>query len=148
VNHAIQVGSRLFGPIEACADDCITLPDGMLGFAGERRFILLPAAAEGVFWLQAVEDGGLIFLLVDPFPMFPDYSVEVPDPVPGEPEPEIVVLSIVTLPRQPGDDCTANLQGPLVLDLVNRVGRQVIVADPQYHTRHPIDLRARLSARG
>lgn len=144
MKSTIQVGSRLFGPIEASSTDCITMPEGMLGFAGERRFILLPAATEGVFWLQSVDDGGLIFLLVDPFPTFPDYCVDVPEALPGDNDTEIAVLSIVTLPRQPGDECTVNLQGPLVLDLANRTGRQVIVDDPQYHTRHSIDLRARL----
>lgn len=139
----LRVASRLFGPIDVPAEACLTFPNGLLGFAGERRFVLLPAAAEGIYWLQCVEDGGLTFLLVDPFPIFPGYAVDVPDhwtdrrPVPP------LVLAIVTLAR--GDEpCTANLQAPLVLDLATRTGRQLILGDERYSVREPFDLRARL----
>ena len=143
--ESLAVASRLFGPLRVPAEDIILMPEGMLGFAGERRFVMLPAAPEGVFWLQSLDDGGLIFLLVDPFLFFPDYMVdspEVPEPAPGE---KIGVLSIVTLPRAAGEPCTVNLQGPLIIQSPGRVARQVILADPRYHTRHSFDLRSRLA---
>jgi flagellar assembly factor FliW len=124
--------------------ELILMPEGMLGFAGERRFVLLPASPEGVFWFQSAEDGALIFLLVDPFLFFPDYVVDAPE-IPESRTPEVAALTIVTLPRQRGDECTVNLQGPLVIDFVNRQARQVVQGDPRYHTRHPVDLRGKLA---
>lgn len=138
--NAIFVASRLFGPLHLSPDQLIVMPEGMLGFAGERRFVLLPAAPEGVYWLQNVDDGALIFLLVDPFKYFPDYSVDAPD-VPEARTPDVAALAIVTLPRARGEQCTANLQGPLVIDFASRQARQVIQADPRYHTRHPLELQ-------
>ncbi|MEO8633717.1 MAG: flagellar assembly protein FliW [Gemmatimonadales bacterium] len=141
---SLQVASRLFGPLSLALEDVIVMPEGMLGFAGERRFVLLPAAPEGIFWLQSVDDGTLIFLLVDPFKFFPDYVVDlpgIPDPGPGE---RVAVLSIVTLPRERGGACTANLQGPIVIQFPERHARQVVLADPRYQTRHELDLRAAL----
>lgn len=140
----LSIASRLFGPLTIPAADIIRMPDGMLGFAGERRFILLPAAPDGVFWLQSVEESGLVFLLVDPFLFFPGYVLdlpEIPDPGPGE---EVAVLAIVTLPRNAGDACTANLQGPLVIRFPAREARQVVLVDSAYHTKHPLDLREKL----
>ncbi len=144
MDGSVSVASRLFGPISVPRADVLVMPDGMLGFAGERRFVLLPAAPEGIFWLQSVDDGALIFLLVDPFRFFPGYTVdspEIPEAGPGE---EVAVLSIVTLPRVRGEPCTANLQGPLVFQTPARIARQVILEDPRYHTRHELDLRDRL----
>lgn len=138
------VASRLFGPLSVPPEDIIIMPEGMLGFAGERRFVLLPAAPEGIFWLQSVDDGALIFLLVDPFKFFPDYvveSAEIPEPGPDE---RVAVLSIVTLPRERGGACSANLQGPVVIQFPERQARQVILTDQRYSTRHELDLRSSL----
>ncbi len=142
--ETLFVASRLFGPLTVPRSDVIVMPDGMLGFAGERRFIMLPAAPDGIFWLQSIDEGGLVFLLVDPFIYFPGYVVDLPDhpdPAPGE---EVAVLTIVTLPRGDDPGCTANLQGPLVIHFPTRIARQVVLSDSQYHTRHPLDLREKL----
>jgi flagellar assembly factor FliW len=139
----IFVASRLFGPLNIDPADLIVMPEGMLGFAGERRFVLLPAAPDGVFWLQNVDDGALIFLLIDPFTFFPDYSADAPD-IPEERTSDIAVLAIVTLPRKHGDGCSVNLQGPLLFDFPRRQVKQVIQEDPRYHTRHAVDLRGKL----
>lgn len=142
--ETLFIASRLFGPLTVPRSDVIVMPEGMLGFAGERRFIMLPAAPDGIFWLQSIDEGGLVFLLVDPFIYFPGYVVDLPDtpdPAPGE---EVAVLAIVTLPRGDTDMCTANLQGPLVIHFPTRVARQVVLPDSHYHTKHPLDLREKL----
>lgn len=140
----VFVASRLFGPLHLPQDQVITMPEGMLGFAGERRFVLLPASPEGVYWLQNVDDGALIFLLIDPFLFFPGYVVDAPD-VPESRTPDVAALTIVTLPRTPREECTVNLQGPLVIDFASRTARQVIQEDSRYHTRHPVDLRSKVA---
>jgi flagellar assembly factor FliW len=142
--ETLFIASRLFGPLTVPRSDVIVMPEGMLGFAGERRFIMLPAAPDGIFWLQSIDEGGLVFLLVDPFIYFPGYVVDLPDlpdPAPGE---EVAVLTIVTLPRGEAEACTANLQGPLVIHFPSRVARQVVLSDSHYHTKHPLDLREKL----
>lgn len=138
----VVVASRLFGPLSVNPGSFITFLDGLPGFAGERRFILLPAAPEGVYWLQAVEEGSVAFLLVDPFPIFPGYEVELPDDDGAGAPP--IVLSVVTLPRE-DEPSTANLQAPVLLDLERRMGWQAILADSGYGARHPFDLRTVLA---
>ena len=142
--ETLFIASRLFGPLSVPRRDVIVMPEGMLGFAGERSFILLPAAPDGIFWLQCVEESGLVFLLVDPFIYFPDYVVDLPETPESAPGEEVAVLTIVTLPRGRGEACTANLQGPVVIHFPTRVARQVVLSDPRFHTRHPLDLREKL----
>lgn len=120
------------------------MPEGMLGFAGERRFVLLPAAKSGIFWMQSVDDGALIFLVIDPFEFLPGYEVDLPA-LPEERKDATLVLTIVTLPREKGDACTTNLQAPLVFDVARRTACQVVLQDPRYHTRHTIHLKAHLA---
>jgi flagellar assembly factor FliW len=139
----LTVASRLFGPLTVRAEALLSFPKGMPGFAGERRFVLLPAASSGVYWLQSADEGTMAFLLVDPFPVFPGYAVELPDVSDSDAPP--LVLAVVTLPRETDDRCTANLQAPVVLDLTRRTGRQVILAEAGYGPKHPFDLRARLA---
>ncbi len=57
-----------------------------------------------------------------------------------------MVLTVVTLPREEDEPCTANLQAPVLLDLGRRVGRQVILPDAGYGARHSFDLRSRLGS--
>jgi flagellar assembly factor FliW len=142
--ESLTIPTRLFGPLTVRPELCVRFPDGLLGFAGERRFVLLPAAADGVYWLQSVEEPGLAFLVADPFPAYPGYAVDLEDddPALGAATPPLV-LAIVTLPRPgvPGG-ATANLRGPLVIDLEGRTGRQLVLADVPWSTQEPYALPA------
>jgi flagellar assembly factor FliW len=143
-SDCLQVASRLFGPLNVPVDTCLSFQEGIFGFAGERHFVLLPAAKEGLYWMQDVNDGALALLLVDPFKFFPDYSADLDDAhhrlIDASDEAEVAVLSVVTLPRAEGDPCTVNLQGPIIVNFTVRKGCQVILDDSGCSTKHPIDL--------
>ena len=147
--RTLTIPTRLFGPLTVSSEVCIAFPDGLLGFAGERRFVLLPAAQEGLYWLQSAEESGLAFLLVDPFPAFPGYVVDLGDGAPAGGDPDAtppLVLAIVTLPRAAGGRPTANLQGPVVIDLVARRGRQTVLPASGHGTQEPLELEALANA--
>ncbi len=76
---------------------------------------------------------------------FDDPSVELDtgelaEPAPNDPS-EILVLAILTLPQAQGEPATANLHGPVALNVVVRRGRQIAL-ESAYGLRHPVDLRA------
>ena len=87
----------------------------------------------------------MAFLLVDPFAVAKDFYVDLPEgdllPLKASHSSDIGVLAIVTLPRDPGDAPTANLQGLLALNYTKRMGRQVIIQDSRYGTRWPVNLQ-------
>lgn len=145
----LLVASELFGPLRIWPEDCLVFPDGLLGFAAQHRYVMLPAAAAGVYWLQSCDEGSLVFLVVDPFLFVPDYGFDLPDDDPiarGAERPgDIALLAIVTLSASPWAACTINLQGPLVVNLRARLGCQRVRGDELYGPRHPIDLRSRLA---
>jgi len=137
------VPTALFGPLRVPNSAVLHFPEGLLGFAAQRRYLLLPAAATGVFWLQSCEESALAFVVVDPFVFFSGYQLEVPDSAPvvaqgaGE---DLAVLSVVTLGAGPERRCSANLRAPLLINLRTRLGWQVVLPEASYSTAEPFDL--------
>jgi len=142
------IESDLLGPIEVDAEDLIHFADGLLGFPECRDFVLLPASRGGLYWLQSVEQAPLAFLLADPFLFCPGYSVELGPAECSDLEAseasDIVILSIVTLPRRDQTVVTTNLQGPLAINLARGRGRQVVLSDSVFGVRSVIELDAAL----
>ena len=140
----IVIASRLFGPIEARVGAWITFPDGLPGFSGERRFLVLPAQPEGVYWLQDCAEPGVAFCCVDPFRFHEGYAIDLDDASDAEADAhaagEVSVLCIVTFPTPERPAPTINLQGPLLVNFRDRTGRQVVLEQGGWHTKHPIDL--------
>jgi flagellar assembly factor FliW len=127
--RTMNIQSDLLGPLKVETSELLRFPTGLFGFPEARDFVLLQAERKGVYWLQSAEHSALAFVLVDPFVHFTGYSVEIPDGDLrdlGRPEEEdLMVLAIVTLPRSSDGKATANLQGPLALNLRNRLGKQL-----------------------
>ncbi len=144
----VTIRTRLFGPLTVDRRDFIHFPEGLLGFAGERDFVLLPTPAEGIAWLQETGDAGVVFLTVDPFRFFADFALDVVDGTDEEEQAtrdgDLDVRCIVTLPADRSAPCTVNLQAPLLIDRRRHVARQFVAHDSPWHTRHELDLRAQL----
>ena len=51
----------------------------------------------------------------------------------------LVGLVPLTLPRQPGGEATVNLQGPIVFNVVEQLGKQVVI-EAKYGVRYPVSL--------
>ena len=134
------IDTHRFGEIEVPEESVLTLINGMWGFPEAKRFALLPYSSEGMLhWLQSVDDPTLCFLAVEPHHFFADYEVVLGDAdttLLGLREAkDAALLSVLTLHRDTSV-VTANLAGPIVINVHSRLGRQVVVDDPRYTTRH------------
>jgi flagellar assembly factor FliW len=81
----------------------------------------------------------MAFVVISPLTFRPDYTVEVTeDEISGlqlSAAEDAVISVIVTIPMDP-KKMSANLKAPLVFNLKNRIGKQLIVKDSQYQTKH------------
>ncbi len=140
----VDVSSQVLGTLRVPPDQVFTFPAGVYGFPQARRFALVGASREGFYWLQSLDFEALTFLLVDPFRFVEGYAVDLPsdavEQLAADEAAEVVVLGIVTLPREEGDAPTVNLQGPVALNLRTRRGVQAVVESP-FGIRHPLPLR-------
>ena len=138
---ATTVNSRIFGTVQVTADQRFTLPDGLIGFPSCHDFALIPAGPPGFTWLQSLEHETLALLLVDPFLYYPTYSIDLPAPVVSrlgaQESNDVSVQAVVTL----GDEKygpTANLQGPVLLNVKKQRGFQFVLQNAQFGTREPL----------
>jgi len=104
---------------------------------------------EPFYWLQSMHEREVAFILVDPFLFRPDYEPNIANAELAElgivsPE-KALIFSIVTVPRD-GTAITANLQGPILINRDSRIGKQAVLSDSRWKTRH--DVMAELAASG
>jgi len=142
MNALVTIQTERFDEIRVRPNEILFFPEGLLGFADRKRFVLVHEGAYAPFlWLQSTEDPCLCFVVVDPLTFAPDYRVEI-----KQSEIESLqllsvdrakVLAIVVVRENP-EDITANLQGPLVINPEKGLGKQVVLLTDKYHTRHPI----------
>ena len=145
IERDVEVRSKLLGTLSVPTTQLYDFPHELYGFSGARTFALLPAGRDGFFWLQSLDFEALTFLLIDPFRFVEGYSVDLGTDELGElasnDPADVLVLSILTLPREEGGDATANLQGPVVFNLPGGLAKQVVLESP-FGIRHPIKLRS------
>jgi flagellar assembly factor FliW len=142
----VKLASKAYGLIEVDERQKITFPQGLFGFESFREYILLDAERQPFYWLQSVDVEGIAFILINPFLFRPDYEVninndELKDIDIESPE-KALIFSIVTIPQE--GPMTANLQGPLIINRDTRAGKQAVLTDPRWKTKH--DVMAELSA--
>ncbi len=132
------VRTTRFGEVEIAEDRVMTFPKGLLGFADMRRFCLLePSEDACFFWLQSLDDPALAFVVTDPSFFIAEYSV----PIRAE-QMESLGLSrledaqVFVIVNKVEGALTGNLQGPLVINAVDRQGEQFVLAEKRWTTRH------------
>jgi|WetSurMetagenome_2_1015567.scaffolds.fasta_scaffold14999_5 flagellar assembly factor FliW len=138
-----SVKTRNFGSIEVRSDQIIYLDPGLLGFTRYHRYVLIEHHREAPFlWLQCLDKGDLAFVVVDPRNLLPDYhpgplTQAMQDLEVEHPE-DLKILVILTIPPGNPQEMTANLMGPVVINLRTRQGKQLIVEDANYSHKHRV----------
>jgi flagellar assembly factor FliW len=136
----MKVQTTRFGQIEADENRLISFPKGLLGFPDNRDYALIQTNDEGnFFWLQSIERPELAFVVCDPLLFIPDYQAPVKtdelEKIDVKSMNDVQVFIIVNKVER---TLTGNLQGPLVINVVNRRGRQMVLSEKKYSTRHPL----------
>jgi flagellar assembly factor FliW len=138
----VEVPTKRFGTINVDEHKILRFPEGLIGFPEYRRYIVLDLDKGGFLqWLQCVDEASLGFVILDPRVPFVDYDpVFTPEDLEGleaSSADELVLLCVVTVP-QDVKQMTANLLAPLVINPAKRLGKQVIISDPKYTTKHQV----------
>jgi flagellar assembly factor FliW len=136
----MNVQTTRFGVVDLDEKRIITFPAGLLGFSSYKTFALLQPNDEAVFfWLQSLESPDLAFVVTDPTMWINDYEASI-----RREQMEELGLSkledaqVFVIVNKYGQALTANLQGPLVINLNNQKAMQLVLADKRWTTRHEI----------
>jgi flagellar assembly factor FliW len=135
----MKLFTKYHGEIEISEKDIFYFKYGIPGFFGEKQFVLLPLEDTLFVILQSVNTPALGFAMIDPFIYFKDYDFVLDEHTVTQlqlsSEKEVAVYVILTV-ADPFNNTTANLQAPIVLNYEKRLGKQVILANTPYKTKH------------
>jgi flagellar assembly factor FliW len=136
----MNVQTTRFGTVEVDDQRIITFPAGLLGFSTYKRFALLQPDEEGVFfWLQSVESPELAFVVTDPSLWVSDYEASIRREQMEELGlAKLEEAQVFVIVNKYERVLTANLQGPLVVNVGNHKAMQLVLADKRWTTRHEI----------
>lgn len=147
----MKVSTLRFRELEVGADEIITFPEGILGFPTFHRYCLVdPGDDTLILWLQSLEDPGIAFPVLEPKIFKADYIVKLS----GQELKQLklnninqsIVFTILTIPRDVMQ-MTANLKAPIVVNLKEQVGKQVVLQENEYTLKHLMfrELKAQLA---
>jgi flagellar assembly factor FliW len=137
----MKIKTRNFGEIEIEKEKIIIFEEGIPAFEEEKEFIIiLNEDKENPFhWLQSINNQDLSFIVINPFEIFSDYDILLPQTAINklkiEKEEDINIYTIVVIPADM-KKMTTNLLGPIVINTNERLGKQVILDDERYTTKH------------
>ena len=141
----MKVETTRFGTIDIREEEIISMPFGMPGFSDQKQFVLLDHKPDSPFqWYQSTQDPSLAFVITDPFLFKPDYAVNMQKIVSelgweqaldGH---QLKLYAIVNIPPGAPEKTTANLIGPVLMNLATREAVQVIIPDSGYSHKFPL----------
>jgi flagellar assembly factor FliW len=89
--------------------------------------------------LQSTEESGVCLLMIKPWDYFKDYEIEMSDEEIDEldikNEQDVIVYNIITVRE---NKISANLVAPVVINVINKNGRQIILSNAKYDIRQEI----------
>ena len=139
----MKIRTTNFGEIEIPKDKVIFFQEGIPAFEDEKEFvIILNEDKENPFhWLQSVKNPDLSFVILNPFEIFTDYDLVLPetaiDKLKIEKETDVAIYTLLVIPEDM-KKMTTNLLGPIVINTKEMLGKQVILDDERYNTKHYI----------
>jgi flagellar assembly factor FliW len=124
------------------AGEVIAFPQGLIGCEKWRHFVLeANPPGDPILTLRCLDQPGIAFWVTDPFSIVSDYEVQISDAegmsIGLKDLSDALVLCILTV-RPPPMGVTANLLGPLVINVRERLGRQLVLSDSKYSVRHQV----------
>jgi flagellar assembly factor FliW len=149
VNSTIIKTGR-FGEVSARTEDLVLIPQGLLGFPHLTQFCLVDSGDDTlILWLQSLQDPEIVFPVLEPRIFKSDYTVrlsasELRDLKLANVN-QAAVFCVLTISENIAE-MTANLKAPIVINLAERVARQVVLQENEYSIRHPMfkELRTHL----
>jgi flagellar assembly factor FliW len=131
-----------FGDFEAAAGNIVTFPEGLPGFEGCRRFIILRQTLSPLLCLSAVDGPPVTFLAIDPRRVLRRYRCALREPdrfrLAAGPKTALLWLTIITIASD--DEMYVNLRAPIVINPERLTGVQVMPQGALYPLRQRLDL--------
>lgn len=138
----MKIETKYHGQVEISEEDIIQFEQGVPGFEDEQQFTILPLDDEKVFYiLQSTQTAPLGFIITNPFHFLKEYDFKIEEnyveQLQLENAKDAAVYVILTVAEN-FKDSTANLQAPVIVNLKNNKGKQIILTNTTYQTKQKL----------
>ncbi|MGG5255319.1 flagellar assembly protein FliW [Neobacillus sp. SM06] len=136
----MKIYTKYHGEIEIEEKNIVHFPQGIPGFIEDKEFVLLPFSEDGIFKiLQSIKETQIAFVVTNPFAFFKEYDFVLDDQtiqvLELTSEQDVDLYIILTL-NEKIEKTTANLQAPVVINKKINRGKQVVLTNSNYTTKH------------
>ena len=121
----------------------ILFEKGIPGFENYRYFnVNIIKDNEKFYSIVSKEDDNIGFISISPFDIKKDYEIDLDDEFIKEldikDEKDVLVICLITLGKSLKDS-TANLKAPIIINIKNNRGKQLILQDDKYKIKEPLE---------
>ena len=141
----MKIQTRKFGEIEIDENKILTMPEGLPGFDGFERFVLIEDPKTAPFcWLQSSEEPNLALAVMSPLIFKSDYEIDLKGFISdrgweGAETKDLLVYVVINISKgEKENKITANLIGPIIINLKNNEAIQVVLANSSYSHQHNV----------
>ena len=120
----------------------ITFEKGLPGFESYKTFSLCDIEGDSKFKLiNSIEEENIGFIAISPFCVKKDYEINLDDEtiksLQIETPNDVLLLNIITLGKTL-EKSTVNLKAPIIINIKNNKGKQLILQDDKYQIKEPL----------
>lgn len=115
---------------------------GIPGLEKYRKFEVSQVESNEKFKLIiSIEDSNIGFIAISPFEIKKDYELNLSDDIIKELQidspKDVLVLNLITLGKTL-EKSTVNLKAPVIINIKNNKGKQLILQDDKYNIKEPL----------
>ncbi len=139
----MKMQTKHFGEIDIDPNNIIIFKEGLPGFEQIRKMIVInhPDEDTPFQWLQSVDEPQITFVIIDPRVFFNDYIVNISESdvaaLKIEDPSDVLIFSLVVVPEEV-TNMTANLKAPILINIKNNTGKQVVLEEERYPLKYYI----------
>ncbi|CAM2883135.1 flagellar assembly protein FliW [Clostridium sporogenes] len=138
----MELNTKYHGCIEYEEKDVIYFEKGIPGFEELKKFIIFPVKDNDVFSVfHSIEKEDMGIIVTSPFNIEKEYEIQLEEEqianLKLQDEKDTLVLNTVTL-NSDINKITANLRAPIVINIKEKIGEQIIINSDKYKVKHPL----------
>ncbi|APQ76621.1 flagellar assembly protein FliW [Clostridium botulinum] len=138
----MKLNTKYHGSIEYEEKDVIYFSKGIPGFEELKKFIIFPVEDNEVFLVfHSIENEDIGIIVTSPFNIEKDYEIQLEEEqitnLKLQDEKDALVLNTVTLDSDI-DKITVNLRAPIIINIKEKIGEQIIINSDKYKVKHPL----------